>query len=459
MELHELALVNGRVVLPGGVESVNIGMRGGKIATFTDGALDAEETLDVEGLTVLPGLVDEHFHVFRGYGWETYQGATRAAAKAGITSVVDMPLDRPPTLTRGALVEKLEAMRGDCYVDYAAFGGYLENDPDEMAAMAAAGAVAYKLFTGGVAPPGMYPGVTAGQILDAMRRAKREDLVVVVHCENAPIVDFETARLQAEGRTDPGVWDEARPWFGELEAVNRVSLLAKVTGCRTIIAHVSSPQSVLAVREARSGGADVWVETCPHYLCVTKEEMTADVRLKWNPPSRERRLVDELWRLLRDGHIHAIGSDHAPLPKVAGGDIWTQPPGAGNGLETMLPVIATEALYRRDVGLPRVADLLSTMPAKLFGLYPRKGTIALGSDADFAVVETEGRRTLDACELEYHEQERWSPFDGREVRVYPVYTIVRGRVVFAEGEVVGRPGYGEFLTRRAAVTATATATA
>ena len=181
--------------------------------------------------------------------------------------------------------------------------------------MAAAGAVAFKLFTGGVAPPGMYPGVTAGQILDAMRRVKLEDRTVVVHSENAPIVDFETARIKAEGRSDAAAWDEARPWFSELEAVQRVSLLAEVTGCRTVIAHVTAPRSVAAVRAARRRGADVWVETCPHYLCLTLEDMASDVRLKWNPPSRDRASVDRLWEQLRRGHVHTVGSDHAPLPK------------------------------------------------------------------------------------------------------------------------------------------------
>ena len=442
---HDLALINGRAVLPGGVvEHVNIGVREGKIATLTDAALDAEETIDVEGLTVLPGLVDEHFHVFRGYGWETYPGATRAAAKGGITTVVDMPLDKPPTLTAEALREKLDAIRDECHVDYAAFGGYLESDPDEIAAMAAAGAVAFKLFTGGVAPPGMYPGVTAGQMLDAMRRIKAEDRTVVVHSENAPIVDFETARLRAEGRNDVATWDEARPWFSELEAVQRVSLVAEVTGCRTVIAHVTAPQSVVAVGEARRRGADVWVETCPHYLCLTLEEMAGDARLKWNPPSRDRASVDRLWQLLGEGHIHTIGSDHAPLPKEPGADIWTQLPGAGNGLETMLALVGTEALHHRDVSLAQLTDLLSTTPARLFGLYPRKGTNRIGSDADFAVIETDGRRVLDAQELEYHEQLKWSPFDGREVRVYPLYTVLRGRLIFAEGAVVGERGYGEF---------------
>ena len=139
-----------------------------------------------------------------------------------------MPLDKPATLTKALLDAKLDGIRDECYVDYAMFGGYLEEKPDEVAALARAGIVAVKLFTGGVAPPGMFPGADTGAILDCMRRAAAEGLTVVVHCENAEIVDHETARLRASGRTDPGAWDEARPWFSELEAVQRVALMAEV---------------------------------------------------------------------------------------------------------------------------------------------------------------------------------------------------------------------------------------
>jgi len=449
----DFALTGGNVVLPDGrLEPLNVGVLDGRIASITDQALDADETLDVGGLTVAPGLIDEHFHVFWGYGWETYQGATRAAAKGGITTVVDMPLDNPATLTVQRLQEKLAHVRSESYVDYALFGGFPGDDPDEVAALADAGIVALKLFTGGVAPPGMYPGADTGQILDAMRRAHAAGLVVVVHCENAELVDFETARLQAEGRSGAEAWDEARPWYSEVEAVQRVALVAEVTGCRTVIAHVTSHQSVEAVRDARSRGADVWVETCPHYLCLTTEDMAKDGRLKWNPPSRNPASVERLWELLRDGHVHTIGTDHAPLPKQPGADVWTQLPGAGNGLEPMLPVVATEAA-RRGIPLQRVVDLLSTTPARLFGLYPRKGTIAVGADADFAVLETNGRRKLDAQDLEYHDQEKWSPYDGWEVTVYPVYTVLRGRVIAADGKVLGEPGGGEFISAAAAVRA------
>ena len=455
MALHDVALANGQVVLPGGqVEHVNIGVRDGRIATITDQAVDADAVIDATGLTVLPGLIDEHFHTWWGYEWDTHTNATRAAAKGGITTVVEMPLDRPLTLSADALRSKLELVGPEYCVDYAAFGGYLEESPDEMTAMAEAGVAAFKLFTGATAPPGVFPGVDSAQMLDALRRAKALELPVVVHSENAAIVAFETARLQAEGRNDPRAWDEARPWFAELEATQRVALLAEVTGCRTIVAHVPSPKAVRAIAEARTRGADVWTETCTHQLCLTQDDMAQDTRLKWNPPTRDRTSVEELWRLLADGFVHAIGSDHAPLPKDPESDIWTQNPGAGDAVETMFPVFATEAVHERGVPITRVADLLSTTPAKLFGLYPRKGAIQVGSDADFTIAETNGRRTLDARELEFIEtQVRWSPFDGRELRVYPQYTIVRGKPVFAEGQFVGEPGYGTFLAGHRATSA------
>jgi dihydroorotase-like cyclic amidohydrolase len=283
-------------------------------------------------------------------------------------------------------------------------------------------------------------------MLDAMRRCQQAGLTVVVHAEESSIVDHETARLRAEGRVDVAAWDAARPWFSEVAAAQQVALLAQVTGARTVIAHVTSYQTVEAVRAARARGADVWVETCPHYLCMTLDEMEGNTLLKWNPPSRDRESVERLWGSFAAGDVHVIASDHAPTGKTPGADIWTQFPGAGNGLEGMLPLVATEAA-RRGIPLAHVAAALSATPARLFGLYPRKGAIAVGSDADFCIVETNGSKLLDAQELEYHEQEKWSPFDGRELTVYPVYTVLRGKTIFAEGEVVGSPGDGMLLRR------------
>lgn len=445
MAQHDLAITNGDVVLPGGrVQRLNIGASDGRIATLSVDAIDADEAIDATGLTVLPGLIDEHFHVFRGYGWETYEDATRAAIKGGVTTVIDMPLDKPPTLTAEGLIEKRDEIADLCHTDYALFGGYLESDPSLMSAMVAEGASAFKLFTGGAAPPGMFPGVDDGQLLDALRRAAELGSTVTIHSENAEMVDFETARLQAEGRTDMGAWDEARPWFSEMAAAQTVALAAQVTGARTVIAHVSSPQTLDAIDAARRRGADVWAETCHHYLCGSKEASLGDNRVKWNPPTREAAAVDRMWALLREGKIHTVGSDHAPLAKDPDADVWSQLPGSGNGVEIMVPVFATDALHKRDVGIGQVAELMASNPAKIFRLEG-KGTIAFGADADFTIVETNGSRVLDAAELHYHEQPKWSPFHGMELKVYPIYTVLRGRPVYAEGEIRGEAGDGRLL--------------
>ncbi len=447
--MHDLAIVNGEVVLPGGrLERLNIGSVGGRIDVLSSGPIEAEETIDATGLTVLPGLVDEHFHVFRNYGWETYEGATRAAIKGGVTTVVDMPLDNPPPLTGEALREKISGIAGRCHLDYALFGGYLDTDPDEMTAMAEAGASAFKLFTGGVAPPGMYPGVDDGQLLDALRRVAELGSIVTVHSENAFMVDFETKRLQGAGRTDMAAWDEARPWFSETAAAQTVALVAQVTGARAVIAHASSPQTIEAIDVARRRGADVWAETCHHFLCRPEGDALEDPRAKWNPPTRDAASVDWMWQQVREGKIHSVGSDHAPLEKDPQANVWEQKPGAGNGAELVFPVFATEALHDRDIGIERVVELMAGSPARLFGLDPRKGAITIGSDADFAIVETKGSRQLDADDLEYHEQPKWSPFHGMELKVFPIYTVLRGRTVYAEGEVRGEPGDGEFIAGR-----------
>jgi allantoinase len=445
--MHDVAVVGGDVLLGDDLVPANIGVVDGRIATITDGPIAANGEVDATGLTVLPGLVDQHYHSWWGYGFESHTVSTRAALRGGITTIVEMPLDTPLSLTVKAVEAKDAAVGGEYHVDHAVIGGYLREAPDEMEALAGAGVVAFKIFTGLVAPEGMYPGSDGADILDALRRASALDLPVIFHCEDAELVDAETARLRKAGASGPGAWNDARSWFAEVAAVQRVALLAEVTGARVVIAHVPTPRSIEVAEAARSYGAEIWIETCPHQICLSMDDFGGDTRLKWNPPTRSRPEVDELWRHLAAGRIHSIGSDHAPLPKTPGADIWDQNPGAGNVLQTMFPVVATEA-RRRGVPLPHVVRMLTETPAKLFGLYPRKGTIRVGSDADLAIVSLGGTHTIRAADLEFFDQsQRWTPYEGREVEAEVVYTVLRGQVVYERGRVTGSPGDGRLVTR------------
>lgn len=448
MSTHDLSLNNGLVVLPDGTTTlVNIGVKDSVIATLSSDPIPADTVIDVAGKTIIPGLVDQHYHSWWGFGVETHEISSRAAAKGGVTTLVEMPLDKPATITSDLLLQKLKKVGDQYHVDFAVIGGYMGGDPEEMHAMVRAGAIAIKIFTGDVAPPGMFPGTSDGEVLDLMRRVRKENITLMVHCENAGIVEAETARVRAEGKFGPQAWDEARPWFAEVDAVQRIATLAKITGARVIVVHISTPEAVDVVTAARRDGADIWAETLPHQLCLDLESGGDDARLKWNPPPRPKAAVDGLWKRLAAGEIHSIASDHAPLTKIAGAGIWEQNLGAGNVLETMLPVVATEAIYNRGISLARLVEAMSATPAKILGLYPRKGAIQIGADADLVVLETNGSQIIDERTLEFYDQKaKWSPYHGREIKVFPVRTILRGQTVFVDGSVVGPLGYGKHIT-------------
>ncbi|MCR4398612.1 MAG: amidohydrolase family protein [Firmicutes bacterium] len=445
--MYDLVIRGGAVALPdGAVRPLDIGVKDGKVECLSSGGLTGRETLNVSGLTVLPGAVDQHMHTFWGYDFESFENATKAAAMGGVTTVLDMPLDAPATLSAERFSAKVEMARKWAYVDFALYAGIDPLAP-EVERLAGLGAVGFKLFMDGAAPPGMYPGLDTGQLLGAMRSIALTGVPAAIHAENSFIVDAESRRLQSAGRMDGKAWSEARPEVAEEEAVARALILARETRCPTSICHLSTPGSVAMVREARADGCSVYAETCPHYLLLTWEDSDRDVRVKYNPPARGRQSVEGLWRALEAGWIHAVASDHGPLTKDPAAGIWDCRPGAGDGVEVMVPLVLTEGLKR---GLPpaTLVNVLSSGPARTFGLYPKKGCLLPGSDADLCALDLKARRTIEAGRLSML-GEKWSPFEGWAVTAVPVFTVVRGNVVVRDGVFTGTPGAGRFIAGRA----------
>ncbi|MBN1858806.1 amidohydrolase family protein [Candidatus Bipolaricaulota bacterium] len=445
----ELVIAGGRVALPGGIHAappLNIGIRGGKIAAVTLDPIDGEETIDAAGNWIIPGLVDEHFHVFCGYGCETWANATTAAAKGGVTTVAKMPLDKPATVSGNELAQSIARAGEEAVVDHVFWGGVDPTNFGGLAEQAALGVAGYKLFIEGAAPPGMYPTCNAAQMLDAFKRIAALKSTAIVHAENGLIADLCTEQLRSQGVTRPDAWSDARPPIAELEGIARTILLAEAVNCRTIVAHVSVPRALEMIAEARASGVRISAETCPQYLLLSRDHLRKDKRLKWNPPCRTREEVEGMWELLRKGLIGAIASDHGPLPKDESADIWDISAGVGNMAEIMLSLMLSEGIFKREIGISLLVEKMSAQPARNLGLYPRKGAICVGADADLVIVDMDQAKAIRGTDLCYTAG-HWSAFDGWDVHAVPITTILRGKIVAQDGDLVAEPGYGMKVDR------------
>ncbi|MBC7262992.1 MAG: amidohydrolase family protein [Chloroflexi bacterium] len=287
-------------------------------------------------------------------------------------------------------------------------------------------------------------------LLDIFEEVSKTGLIQSLHAESKPIVDHYTKKLVRAGRRKPIDHEDSRPVLAEVEAVSRVVLFAIETGVRLNIPHISSGSAAAIVREAKKRGyRNITAETCPQYLCLTKERMLeVGPYAKVNPPLRSREEQEKLWECLLDGTIDTIGSDHAPLlpeHKERGWeDIFAAPAGSA-AVEFSLPVMLT-AVHQGRIDLQTLTKLMSENVAKLYGLYPQKGVIQVGSDADLVIVDMGREMTIDRRRAQTKQKDAARMFDGWRVVGVPIMTIVRGAVVMCDGEIVGRPGYGKFIS-------------
>jgi len=432
----DLTIRSSRVVLPDGVGAAAVRVADGKIIAVEDyDQARGGEVFDAGDSVVMAGLVDAHVHVNEPgrTEWEGYETATRAAAAGGVTTLVDMPLNSiPPTTTLAGLEEKLAAADGQCTVDVAFWGGVVPGNTAELAPLVTRGLRGFKCFLihSGVDE---FPHVSEDDLREAMPELARLGSVLLVHAEVAGPID---AAAQELANDDPRAYEtflRSRPREAENEAIAMMIGLCRETGCRVHIVHLSSSDALPMIREAKSEGLPLTVETCPHYLTFAAEDIAdGATHFKCCPPVRERENRELLWAAIADGTIDMVVSDHSPctpaLKLLERGDFldaW----GGISALQFGLPVMWTN-LSSRGFGLADLSRLMSERTAQFAGLGNRKGKLAAGYDADIVIWDPEADFTV-RPELIHH-RHKLTPYDGMHLKGLVDSVYVRGTRVFGK---------------------------
>ncbi|MFA6807481.1 MAG: allantoinase AllB, partial [Eubacteriales bacterium] len=427
-----------------GVSNADVAVKDGKIAEIAK-KISAEKTaskeIDAKGLHVLPGLIDAHVH-FNEPGsrteWEGLTTGSSSLAAGGITTFFDMPLNSDPELTNAEeFKKKKEVADQKSIVDYGILGGLVPENFADLKGLKDCGVVAFKGFM-------CHSGIDAFHyfddktLMEGMEKIAEIDGILMLHAESPEITTKLAADCVKEGRVTVRDFVASRPVISEIMAVEKAVALAEVTGCKVHIVHASSGEVVECVTRAKKRGVNISVETCGSYLALNIEDFEEIGPLcKCCPPVREQKHVESLWKAIENGEIDTIGSDHSPAPaslkEMGPGKNIFNTWGGISSAQSTLNVMLEEGYYKRNISLETITKVTSANPAKRFGLYPKKGTIAVGSDADFAIVDLNSSFTLKKDDLYY--QHKHSPFVGKNFRGKVLYTILRGNTVFENNKV------------------------
>jgi allantoinase len=437
--MFDLLIENGTIVTAQGSYPGALAIKGGLIAAMGQiEASQAQEVLDARGLHILPGLIDDHVH-FREPGLaykEDFESGSRAAAIGGVTTICDMPNTKPPLTTVDEFRNKLALIRGRSFVDFGLYAALVADNTSQLIPLADEGAIGYKLYMGETT--GYIRCPDDGILFESFKNACQAGLRVGAHAENDWILQHEKTRLINQGRTDPRAHLDSRPAFAELEAISRALILSEAAGNKFHVFHLSTRQGLERIREARSNGLPVTCEVLVGHLLFNDEayERLGNL-IKLNPPIRTREHQEALWEGLRRGWIDMLATDHAPhsFEEKTEANVW-KAAGGFIGVETALSLMLTE-VNKGKLSLERYVQASAENPARAWGLYPRKGSIQIGSDADLVLVDLKKQAVISADRL--HNKNRLTPYEGWQVQGVPVYTFLRGQKIVQDGEIVGQP--------------------
>jgi dihydropyrimidinase len=451
-------ITSGTIVTATDTYNADLAISGGKVTAIGQQLPreNAKRVIDAAERLVIPGGIDVHTHIDMPFGGTTssddFETGTRAAAFGGTTTLIDFAIQRKGEKLRYAFDTWMKKADGKATTDYAfhCIATDLPNSAlDEMDELVREGVTSFKLFMA-------YPGVFMlddASIFKALRRTVKNGAMVCMHAENGGAIDVIVQQALAEGKTAPKYHALTRPTTAEAEATARAIALAEMAGAPIYIVHLSCNDALEKVREARDRGLPVYAETCPQYLYLSIENFDVPgfegAKYVFTPPLREKWHQEKLWNGLKQDQLSVVSTDHCPFcmkeQKELGKDDFTKIPNGGPGVEHRMSLIYSGGVAAGRFSANRFVEITSTTPAKLFGLYPRKGTIAVGSDADIVIFNPKKQHTISA--KTHHMRVDYSMFEGITVTGVPEIVLSRGNVVVENNEFKGRAGAGNYLKR------------
>ena len=417
-----------------------------------------DKVIDARGMHVIPGGIDAHTHLDMPFGGTTsaddFESGTRAAAFGGTTTIVDFAIQGRGTRMRQALDTWWKKAEGKASIDYGLHMIITDlgtTGLEDMDDMVKEGVASFKLFMA-------YPNVLMVDdttIFKALSQTAKNGALICMHAENGSIIDVIVARALAEGKTAPIYHALTRPPRAEAEAVHRAIAMAEIAGTPVYIVHLSSEDALNEVREARDRGVPAFAETCPQYLLLSQDELARPnfegVKYVFTPPLRPKEHQPKLWDGLKNDHLQVVSTDHCPFcfkdQKILGKDDFTKIPNGGPGIENRLQLIHHHGVNSGKISLNRFVELTSTTPARIFGMYPKKGEIAPGSDADLVIWDSNAPYTISV--KTHHMKVDYSMFEGYEVRGNTRMVLSRGEVIVDGQQFLGKPGRGNYIKRAA----------